>query len=143
MSHLVLPVDDPFCRAPEHLERLAPGELVRSREMDLAFFGRTRQPFPAWQLLYRSNDVRGEASISATTVVLPAHDDATTPRPLVSYQCAIDAVTSRCFPSYALRLGAHAVVAAERRDHRALRLKILSVIECMFDSCRRSGCLPQ
>ena len=32
-------------------------------------------------------------------------------RPVVSYQCAIDAVTSRCFPSYALRRRAQAAGA--------------------------------
>lgn len=43
-----------------------------------------------------------------TTVLLPWGADPTEPRPLVSFQCAIDAVSSQCFPSYSLRRGARA-----------------------------------
>jgi pimeloyl-ACP methyl ester carboxylesterase len=118
----LVPVEDPFYRAPKHLEDLEPGAVVRTREVELAFFGRTRQPYPARQLVYRSNDLRGEASISVTTVVLPAHGAA--PRHLVSYQCAIDAVTSRCFPSYALRLGAHAVGSIAQLEFMVFRLAL-------------------
>jgi pimeloyl-ACP methyl ester carboxylesterase len=123
-GHLRLPVDDPFYRPPDDLERLAPGEPVRSRRVNLAFFGRGRQHFPAWQLLYRSNDLHGDASISATTVVLPANAVDQEPRRLLSYQCAIDAVTSRCFPSYALRLGAHADGSIAQLEFLVFRLAL-------------------
>ncbi len=119
--HPVLPVDDPFYRAPRTLNRLAPGEIVRSREVELALFGRAPERMPAWQLLYRSTDLHGRPSISATTVVLPAGATAGQPRPLLSFQSAIDAVTSRCFPSYALRLGAHATGSIAQFEFLVLR----------------------
>ncbi|WP_431843930.1 hypothetical protein [Calidifontibacter indicus] len=40
---------------------------------------------------------------SPTTLVLPHGSDA--PRGLIAYQCAIDAVSDRCFPSYAMCAG--------------------------------------
>lgn len=46
---------------------------------------------------------------TVTTVLAPA--ERTEPCPIVSYQCAIDAVAGRCFPSYALRRRARAAGA--------------------------------
>jgi triacylglycerol lipase len=48
---------------------------------------------------------------TVTTVLVPTERAPNSVCPLVSYQCAIDAVASRCFPSYALRRGAFAVGA--------------------------------
>ena len=48
---------------------------------------------------------------TVTTVLVPAERGPEKVCPVVSYQCAIDAVNSRCFPSYALRKGALAVGA--------------------------------
>ncbi|HUO36961.1 MAG TPA: lipase family protein, partial [Mycobacterium sp.] len=78
----------------------------RSRDVELAFMGLIPQKFTATQLLYRSTDMKGRPEAAATTVVVPAEA-----RAVLSYQCAIDAVASRCFPSYALRRGARAVGA--------------------------------
>ena len=44
-----------------------------------------------------------------TTVIVPAELAPERPCPLLSYQCAIDAMSSRCFPSYALRRKAKAL----------------------------------
>ncbi|MFD6195624.1 lipase family protein [Mycobacteriaceae bacterium NPDC060252] len=71
--------------------------------MDLALFGRVRQRVDAWQLLYRTNNMHHEPEAAVTTVVLPVGAQVQTRRPLLAYQCAIDAVADRCFPSYALR----------------------------------------
>ncbi|MGH3642478.1 MAG: lipase family protein [Mycobacterium sp.] len=120
-AHPLLPVADPFYRPPEDLKRLTPGEVVRTRKVELALFGRARESLPAWQLTYRSTDLRGRPSISATTVVLPAGAVGDKPRPLLSFQSAIDAVTSRCFPSYALRLGAHATGSIAQFEFLVLR----------------------
>ncbi len=79
--------------------------------MELAFLGLVRQPVRAVQLSYRTIDLRGEPMVAVTTVLTPARRDADVPTPIVSYQCAIDAVTGRCFPSYALRRGAKAIGA--------------------------------
>ncbi|WP_082843885.1 lipase family protein [Nocardia salmonicida] len=101
----VLPPDDPFYDTPLGIAALAPGTVVRSRPVELALFGVIRQRITAWQLLYRTCDLDGAPEVSVTTVLLPWGASAR-PRPLVSFQCAIDAVAPQCFPSYVLRRGA-------------------------------------
>lgn len=104
----VRPRDDDFYDAPAGLEELAPGEIIRTRSVKLAFVGLIPQRrMRAWQIAYRSNDLNGQAEVAVTTVVVPAKARGT----LVAYQCAIDAVSDRCFPSYALRQGASALGA--------------------------------
>lgn len=102
----LLPPDDPFYAAPPDVDLLAPGAVVRTRPVELALFGLVRQRIAAWQLLYRTCDLDGEPELAVTTVLLPWGADPSRPRPLVSFQCAIDAVAPQCFPSYALRHGA-------------------------------------
>lgn len=99
----MLPSHDPFYRPPTGFQSVREGTVLRWRRVDLALFGKIRQRVDAWQLLYRTNnmDLRPEAAV--TTVVLPARTHAQAPHPLLAYQCAIDAVADRCFPSYALR----------------------------------------
>ncbi|MBB4854653.1 hypothetical protein HNP40_002040 [Mycobacteroides chelonae] len=105
----LLPTEDPFYLPPRGFEHAAPGTVLRTRDVEMAFLGLIPQRFTATQLLYRSNDLNRQADAAVTTVLLPEHTDSATPTPIVSYQCAIDAVTDRCFPSYALRRGAHAL----------------------------------
>jgi hypothetical protein len=105
----VLPDEDPFYQPPSGYQHAKPGTVLRSRDVELAYFGLIPQRMTATQLLYRTNDKDGNAEAAATTVIVPAERDQNAECPLVSYQCAIDAVTSRCFPSYALRRRAKAV----------------------------------
>jgi len=98
-----LPKDDPFYVAPEGFQHATPGTVLRSRDVELAFLGLIPQQVRAVQLLYRTTDMNGGPEAAATTVVLPADRGPEPVCPLVSYQCAIDAISSRCFPSYALR----------------------------------------
>ncbi|GAA2059472.1 lipase family protein [Williamsia deligens] len=79
--------------------------------MELAFLGLVPQRVRAAQLNYRTVDLHGEPMVAVTTVLVPERGIADRPTPVVSYQCAIDAITGRCFPSYALRRRAHAVGA--------------------------------
>lgn len=101
----LLPVEDPFYLAPADFERLPAGTLLRSREVEVAFLGVVPQKITAWQLLYRTADMNGTPEAAVTTVLLPAGADPARPRPLLAYQCAIDAISSRSFPSYALQRG--------------------------------------
>ncbi len=103
------PTEDPFYLPPLGYEHAAPGTVLRSRDVEMAFLGVIPQRFAATQLLYRSNDLNRRADAAVTTVLIPDRDDPAAPVPIVSYQCAIDAVTDRCFPSYALRRGARAL----------------------------------
>ena len=105
----LLPSDDPFYQPPLGYQHAEPGTVLRSRDVELALLGLIPQPVKAVQLLYRTTDMNGEPEATVTTVIVP--DDLTPERPcpLLSYQCAIDAVSSRCFPSYALRRRAKAL----------------------------------
>lgn len=106
----VLPSDDPFYQPPSGFEHAVPGTVLRSRDVELAYLGLIPQRVTATQLLYRTTDTNGLPEATVTTVIVPPDADPAS-CPLLSYQCAIDAVASRCFPSYALRRGAKAVGA--------------------------------
>ncbi len=99
----LLPSDDQFYEPPPGYQHALPGTVLRSRDVELAFMGLIPQPIMATQLLYRTTDMHGRPEATVTTVIVPAHVSPERPCPMLSYQCAIDAVTSRCFPSYALR----------------------------------------
>ncbi len=98
-----LPSDDPFYDPPQGFQHAAPGTVLRSRDVEVAFLGLIPQKFTATQLLYRTTDMNGAPEATVTTVIAPAERAPGQVCPVLSYQCAIDAVTSRCFPSYALR----------------------------------------
>jgi alpha-beta hydrolase superfamily lysophospholipase len=98
-----LPTDDPFYHPPAGFQHANPGTVLRSRDVELAFLGLIPQRIKATQLLYRTTDMHDRAEAAATTVIVPAERGPEAVCPVISYQCAIDAVTSRCFPSYALR----------------------------------------
>ncbi|WP_407688795.1 lipase family protein [Mycobacterium sp. HUMS_1102779] len=105
----LLPSDDPFYQPPLGYQHAQPGTVLRSRDVELALLGLIPQAVKAVQLLYRTMDLNGEPEAAATTVIVPAELAPGQTCPLLSYQCAIDAVSSRCFPSYALRRRARAL----------------------------------
>ena len=107
----LLPPNDPFYQPPSGYHHAEPGTVLRSRDVELALFGLIPQRLSATQLLYRTTDMDGRPEAAVTTVLLPEGRDLRKPCPLLSYQCAIDAVAARCFPSYALRRGALAIGA--------------------------------
>jgi triacylglycerol lipase len=107
----LLPSDDPFYAPPAGFEHATPGTVLGSRDVELAFLGLVPQKLTATQLLYRSTDLNDLPMAAVTTVVVPADRPVGGAGPILSYQCAIDAVTGRCFPSYALRRRAKAVGA--------------------------------
>lgn len=102
-----LPSDDVFYLPPAGFHHAEPGTVLRSRDVEVAFLGLIPQRFHATQLLYRSTDRHGAPEAAVTTVIVPP--DAKPGCPIVSYQCAIDAISNRCFPSYALRRHAKAI----------------------------------
>jgi pimeloyl-ACP methyl ester carboxylesterase len=106
-----LPSNDPFYLPPAGFEHSQPGTVLRSREVELAFLGLIPQKIATTQLLYRTTDINGMPDATVTTVLSPAERDANRPCPIMSYQCAIDSVAGRCFPSYAMRRGAKAIGA--------------------------------
>ncbi|MBS9534303.1 lipase [Mycobacterium sp. M1] len=102
-AHPLAPANDPFYEPPAGFQHALPGTVLRSRDVELAFLGLIPQRLHATQLLYRSSDRYGLPQAAVTTVLVPAESNATGARPIVSYQCAIDGVDARAFPSYALR----------------------------------------
>ena len=113
----ILPSEDPFYEPPEGFHHAEPGTVLRSRDVDLGFLGLIPQRVRATQLLYRTTDRNGHPEATVTTVLVPAGHSHRQIRHVVSYQCAIDAVTSRCFPSYALRRRAKAVGALAQWEY--------------------------
>ncbi len=116
-SRPVLPTDDPFYDPPAGFRHAAPGTVLRSRDVEMGFLGLVPQKVRATQLLYRTTNRKGEPEATVTTVLVPAGHARSHPRHVVSYQCAIDAVTSRCFPSYALRRRARAAGALSQFEY--------------------------
>ena len=114
-SHPQRPSKDPFYLAPAGFEHTAPGTVLRSRDVELGFLGLIPQAVNATQLLYRSTDMNGTPEPAVTTVIVP--EGSAADRPIVSYQCAIDAISDQCFPSYALRRGAHALGAVPQLEY--------------------------
>lgn len=105
----LLPSDDPFYFPPAGYQHAVPGTVLRSRDVELAFMGLIPQPVTATQLLYQTTNMYGNPEATVTTVIVPAELAPGQTCPLLSYQCAIDAMSSRCFPSYALRRRAKAL----------------------------------
>ena len=113
----LVPDRDPFYLPPAGFEHAEPGTVLRSRDVELAFLGLIRQRVTATQLLYRTTNMSGEPEAAVTTVIVPAEPSPHHPCPMVSYQCAIDAVSARCFPSYAMRRRSHALGALAQLEY--------------------------
>ena len=113
----ILPAKDPFYEPPAGFQHAVPGTVLRSRDVEMGFLGLIRQRVRATQLLYRTTDRHGQPEACVTTVLVPAAHSPRQARHVVSYQCAIDAVTSRCFPSYALRHRARAAGALSQFEY--------------------------
>lgn len=100
-----LPKDDPWYADPADLGGYRDGDIVRSREVQTHFLA-IPVPVHSTQLLYRSTDSHGEPLVTATTVLVPGIPwVGPGPRPLISYQEAIDSLGTQCNPSYTLRAG--------------------------------------
>jgi len=91
---------DPFYAKPlaAELAAVAPGTLLRIREIKPKAFFVFDVDAKAWQLMFRSTDGRGQAVASITTVLVPPNAPAKG-RVLLSYQVAYDALTLKCAPS--------------------------------------------
>ncbi|MEV6428853.1 lipase family protein [Nocardia sp. NPDC051463] len=89
------PDPDPFYSAPPELETLHPGDVVRTRKIDTAFYVGTE----GWQVAFRSTNSQGGPVMGVTTVLLPV---GVKNPPLVSYQALINSLGTQCNPSRSL-----------------------------------------
>ena len=95
---------DPFFDAPAGFAEAPVGTVLRYRDVTVGFLGRIKQRVRATQLLYRTVNMHGEPEVTVTTVIAPRRG-AKPGAPLVSYQCAIDSLHPKTFPSYVLQHG--------------------------------------
>ncbi|MFC9440244.1 lipase family protein [Nocardia sp. NPDC057030] len=104
MLPIPVPAEDPWYADPDDLASYAPGQIIRSRTVQTRILG---IPFPVdtKQLLFRSNDIHDNPIATATSVITPGIPWAGGPRPVVSFQEAIDSTNSACNPSYTLQVG--------------------------------------
>ncbi|AKU15852.1 lipase family protein [Luteipulveratus mongoliensis] len=100
------PENDPFYDAPLGWQAAPHGSILRSRDVGIAFLGLVPLRAKAVQLLYRTEDMHRAPTTTVTTVLLADGAEPQQDRPLVSYQCAIDALAREAFPSYTLQRGA-------------------------------------
>lgn len=98
------PPGDPFYRAPEDLDPARPGDVLESRPVEVRAVRRVLDA-DAWQVTFRSTDPQGAAVAGVATVIVPRRRPEGAVRPLLSYQCAIDALGPTADPSYTLRRG--------------------------------------
>lgn len=107
-----LPKDDPFYVPSPGYESLPNGTVLRSRRIT-AIYLVLPLPVKAHQVLYKSVDSHNKPVAEAATVLVP--DQPWTgqgTRPLVSYQLAVDSLSTRCQPSYTLQVGLKAPTPA-------------------------------
>ncbi|KAA8885390.1 triacylglycerol lipase [Nocardia colli] len=104
MLPIPVPAEDPWYADPDDLASYAPGQIIRSRTVQTRILG---IPFPVdtKQLLFRSNDIHDNPIATATSVITPGIPWTGGPRPVVSFQEAIDSTNSACNPSYTLQVG--------------------------------------
>lgn len=95
----VMPGKDSFYTPPAGYEKQPPGAILRNRTVPsaLAVSGVSS----AYQLLYRTTDSFGDATVTVTTILIPKSADS---KKLLSYQVAEDAVNPNCAPSYVMQL---------------------------------------
>lgn len=98
------PKSDPFYRAPDDLETFRPGDVLDGRPVQVRSLRHVIEA-DAWHVRFRSTDMQGGPSWGVATVMVPRRRFRGPVRPLLSYQCAIDALGATADPSYTLRRG--------------------------------------
>ncbi|WP_067466266.1 lipase family protein [Actinomadura macra] len=103
------PAEDPFYTPPAPLPPGEPGDLIRSRESVFTIDPIGRSPYrgvKSWQVLYRSESVRGAPIAVSGTVLVPTKAwTGPGKRPLVSYTVGTRGLGDACAPSYTLTRG--------------------------------------
>src|SRR5262249_17453693 len=101
-----LPTDDPWYKSHEALDTIQPGTLLAHRPVEFRAGSPWVSHARGWQLRYRSADTVGQPISAVANLMVPERAWAgDAPRPLVSYQGAIDSLGPRADPSYTFRKG--------------------------------------
>ncbi|GAB4585494.1 lipase family protein [Nocardia sp. IFM 10818] len=96
-----LPGQDPFYDQPADLSGASMGSIVDSRPVAVLDIP-TRAQISAWQVKYVSQDTKGKPWTTMATIIKPVTAG---PTRLLAFQPWIDALDTRCNPSYQLRAG--------------------------------------
>lgn len=97
------PPRDSFYDRPAGLAAAKPGQILRTRKVDIKALQLVPVNVDAWQLLYRTTGMNGQPDATVTTVMVPRGQK---PRKLLSYQAATDSTLRVCNPSFSLTHGA-------------------------------------
>lgn len=97
------PPADAFYNQPSDLASWSPGDVIRSRPVEVKALQLLPLNVQGWQLLYRTTGMDGAPEATVTTVIIP--EGPAKPRPLLSYQAATDSTLRVCGPSYTLTEG--------------------------------------
>ncbi|WP_249009314.1 lipase family protein [Conexibacter sp. DBS9H8] len=95
------PTQDPFYSYSGPLAGLAPGTILKTRQVAFETSGHSL-PVKTTQILFRTTDELGNPTLAVTTVIEPL-SGAT--QKIISYQWAYDGMASNCEPSYAIQGG--------------------------------------
>lgn len=98
------PLNDPFYFAPKGWEDKKPGDVLRSRKVDLAFLQINKINYKeVYQVLYRTTGAyENEPAATVTTIIVPHNAQK---NKLVNYLVYTDANGAKCAPSYSMRFG--------------------------------------
>ena len=98
------PLNDPFYTPPHGWHNASNGDVLRAREVNLAFLQVDKINYEAaYQILYRTTGAyENEPSTTVTTVIIPHNAKRDK---LVNYMIYTDAAGAQCAPSYAMRKG--------------------------------------
>ncbi|MGW4247576.1 lipase family protein [Nocardia sp. NPDC004722] len=98
-------LDDFYAPPAGQVAAAQPGEILRARRINPAYFGLVQLNIDAWQLSYRTTNSFGEAISTVTTVLVPRGPAPEGGRKLLSYQIAEDSAAQYCAPSYVIQSG--------------------------------------
>uniref|UniRef100_UPI003D8FD3B1 lipase family protein n=1 Tax=Gordonia sp. B7-2 TaxID=3420932 RepID=UPI003D8FD3B1 len=91
--------NDPFFREPRLRGDEAPGKIVKARRVAVQFTGFRPGNLDAYQLMYVTRGLNGEAEISTGILMVPVDGRSDATRPVIGYQFANDSVGAYCHPS--------------------------------------------
>ena len=97
-----VPTSDPFYTYSGSLRNIAPGTVLRTRQVALSIQG-APTAYPATQVLYRTTNQLGEADATVATIIRPSSSAPVTK--IVSDQIAYDCDAAYGRPSYQLQGG--------------------------------------
>lgn len=108
-----VPLDaDSFYSVPAHIANLPNGTVLATRPVQAMALA-VPIPARAWQVKHKTIDQVGHSSAYVTTPLVPNTPwRGTGARPLISYQVAIDALSTKCAPSYVMRAGLTAALTS-------------------------------